>query len=126
MRVVLFGATSHSILSYSWSLLTQTTRQLASKKASNSGYDYNGREHQNHQLRYSEKVFPANWTLPALGKIFPANWILIVPGRATWYVHKKIVYFCYWICLLVESISRSYPLNCSSFCHICLEPRHDL
>eukprot|EP00116_Pleurobrachia_bachei_P010250 sb/3470512/ len=25
-----------------------------------------------------------------------------------------------------ESISRSYPLNCSSFCHICLEPRHDL
>eukprot|EP00116_Pleurobrachia_bachei_P015261 sb/3475523/ len=26
----------------------------------------------------------------------------------------------------VESISRSYPLNCSSFCHICLEPRHDL
>eukprot|EP00116_Pleurobrachia_bachei_P010841 sb/3471103/ len=28
--------------------------------------------------------------------------------------------------LIVESISRSYPLNCSSFCHICLEPRHDL
>eukprot|EP00116_Pleurobrachia_bachei_P015003 sb/3475265/ len=28
--------------------------------------------------------------------------------------------------LSVESISRSYPLNCSSFCHICLEPRHDL
>eukprot|EP00116_Pleurobrachia_bachei_P002376 sb/3462638/ len=27
---------------------------------------------------------------------------------------------------IVESISRSYPLNCSSFCHICLEPRHDL
>eukprot|EP00116_Pleurobrachia_bachei_P011257 sb/3471519/ len=26
----------------------------------------------------------------------------------------------------VESISRSYPLNCSSFCHICLEARHDL
>eukprot|EP00116_Pleurobrachia_bachei_P015078 sb/3475340/ len=27
---------------------------------------------------------------------------------------------------IIESISRSYPLNCSSFCHICLEPRHDL
>eukprot|EP00116_Pleurobrachia_bachei_P002057 sb/3462319/ len=27
---------------------------------------------------------------------------------------------------IVESISRSYPPNCSSFCHICLEPRHDL
>eukprot|EP00116_Pleurobrachia_bachei_P005442 sb/3465704/ len=27
---------------------------------------------------------------------------------------------------VLESISRSYPLNCSSFCHICLEPRHDL
>eukprot|EP00116_Pleurobrachia_bachei_P016212 sb/3476474/ len=26
----------------------------------------------------------------------------------------------------LESISRSYPLNCSSFCHICLEPRYDL
>eukprot|EP00116_Pleurobrachia_bachei_P014032 sb/3474294/ len=27
---------------------------------------------------------------------------------------------------IVESISKSYHLNCSSFCHICLEPRHDL
>eukprot|EP00116_Pleurobrachia_bachei_P014749 sb/3475011/ len=25
---------------------------------------------------------------------------------------------------IVESISKSYPPNCSSFCYICLEPRH--
>eukprot|EP00116_Pleurobrachia_bachei_P009339 sb/3469601/ len=40
-------------------------------------------------------------------------------------VHRLFNY-CRHQGIIVESISRSYPLNCSSFCHICLEPRHDL